>query len=137
MYTRIIAFLYRNTRPELHSALLVLVYAGTYAVGFAGLALVFPLVGWQFNINFELSGYFIGCIGAGELARALSKTQSNSSFLSTGIAGATTVGIFWLLMVFKWGHPMWGVPVAATSGALLYLLLGWLQALEQRKQAGS
>jgi hypothetical protein len=128
MFGALIRYFYSNTRQELHSALTVLVFASAYGIGFLLLWFLFPLVGWEFNINFELSGYFIGCIGAGELARGFAKLKlpskhSLGSHLTNAIAGAITIGSFWSCMVLKWQHELWTIPIAFIVGSLFYILL--------------
>ena len=128
MFGTLIRYLYSNTRQELHSTLTVLVFSSAYGFGFLLLWFLFPLVGWEFNINFELSGYFIGCIGIGELARGFAKlklpnTHNAGSHLTNAIAGAATIGTFWSCIVLKWQHEFWTIPVAFIAGALFYILL--------------
>jgi len=128
MFGAIIKYLYSHTRQEFHSALTVLVFASAYGIGFLFLWFIFPLFGREFNVNFELSGYFIGCIGSGELARGFAKlklpsTHNAGSHLTNAIAGATTIGTFWTCVVLKWHHEFWTISVAFIVGAFFYLLL--------------
>ncbi|KPM74747.1 MULTISPECIES: hypothetical protein [unclassified Pseudoalteromonas] len=135
MFGALIKYLYSQTRQELHSALTVLVFAAAYGIGFLFLWLIFPLFGWQFNVNFELSGYFIGCIGSGELARGIAKftlpiKHSKGSHVTNAIAGATTVGLFWLCVTLKWNHELWTVPIAFIVGGFFYISLEFAQRFD-------
>jgi cyanate permease len=128
MFGKLLRYLYEQTRYELHSALTVLVFASAYGIGFLCLWILFPVIGWEFSINFELSGYFIGCIGTGELARGLakstlSKKHKKGSHLTNAIAGATTIGTFWFCIALKWQHEIWTIPIAFIVGGLFYTLL--------------
>ena len=125
MFGKILRYLYSETRPELHNAVTVLVYSFAYGVAYLALWALFPLMGWELNINFELCGYLIGCIGSGELARGLAMLYlpKVKPYLFSAIAGAVTIGVFWICMVLKWQHDFWTIPLAFVVGALLYLLL--------------
>ena len=128
MFGAFIKYLYSQTRYEFHSALTVLVFTSAYGIGYLFLWFLFPLIGWEYNINFELSGYFIGCIGTGELARGFSKLtlpekHNTGSHLTNAIAGSMTVGIFWFCMVLKWQHELWTIPIAFIVGGFFYILL--------------
>jgi hypothetical protein len=128
MFGALIKYLYSQTRHEFHSALTVLVFASGYGVMYACFWFLFPLIGWEFNLDFELSGYFIGCIGSGELARGFSKLKlpikhNAGSHLTNAIAGAITIGTFWFCMILKWQHEFWTLPIAFIAGGSFYILL--------------
>ena len=140
MYSKIIKYLLENTRKELHGAVFVIIYGGSYLVSFLGLKFAFNLFGYTFQINYELGGYFVGCIGAGELARGVTKLYLAPSkvwkyYISASVAGFVTVSIFWIFMILKWGNPASSIPVAGASGALFYSLIAWLLILESRKKS--
>ncbi len=104
------------------------------------LMLGFSLFGIEFGINYEFCGYLVGCIGAGEIARGFCKLNfppfnAKNYYLAVSLAGYFTVSIFYLLMVFKWGHQIYGIAIAGVVGALFYNLLVWLQKLENRKNS--
>ncbi|ACR10984.1 hypothetical protein TERTU_4484 [Teredinibacter turnerae T7901] len=140
MYTRLIGIILENNRPELLGAALVVIYGGTYIVGYYLLQLIATLIGWVVSINFYMLNIFIGCIGVGELCRGLAKTAIRCKswkydLICTAIAGAFCVGTFWVLMVFKWSHNTFNqVPLAALAGATFYLVLAGTLALEGRKK---
>ena len=140
MYTRVIRHILENTRRELFGAALVFIYGGTYLFGYFALQILSSIIGWSISIDFNILNIFIGCIGLGELTRGLVKVMVRCddwkySVLTTSIAGAFCVGMFWVLMVFKWSHNSFSqVPVAALSGSVLYLVLAGLIALENRKK---
>lgn len=125
MFGKIHRYLYGETRPELHNALTVLVFSSALGSAYLGLCFLLPFVGLELDINFEFSGYLIGCIGSGELARGLAKLHfpKISDYLFTSIAGAVTIGLFWICMALKWQHDFWTIPLALVIGALFYLLL--------------
>lgn len=134
---KIIKFLFSHTRHELHTALIVLVFAGAYAIGYAALWVVLPFFGKELIINFELVGYFVGCIGAGELARGFTKmvqqnSYQNHSHLPNLNAGSVCIGSFWLCMVLKWSHQLWSIPIGFIVGALFYALLAWAQEFDRK-----
>ena len=136
MFGALIKYLYSQTRHEFHSSMTVLVFASGYGVMYACFWLLFPLIGWEFNIDFELSGYFIGCIGSGELARGFSKLKlpvkhNSGSHLTNAIAGATTVGIFWFCIALKWQHELWTIPIAFIVGGAFYILLEFARRFDE------
>jgi hypothetical protein len=129
-----------NTRQELHGAAIVLIYGSSYMAAFLGLMFVFTLFGSSFHINYEMCGYFIGCIGAGELARGVCKLYCPpvnllKYYLAVSVAGFVTVSVFWVFMVFKWGHPISSIPIAGVVGSATYIVLAWLLILEGRKNS--
>ena len=140
MYSKIIEYVLVSTREEFHGAAIVLIYGGSYMVAFLGLMFAFSLFGSSFSINYEMCGYLIGCIGAGELARGFSKLYFPPIniwryYLSVIVAGSTTVSIFWVCMVLKWGHSAYGISLAGVVGAVFYALLTWLLILESKKNS--
>ena len=137
MFSHLIRYLYGRTRPEFHSALTVLVFTGAYALGYCFLWAIFPLFDKKLVTNFELAGYFVGCIGAGELARGIAKLtlsgqHRSGSLLTNSIAGSVCIGVFWTFMVFKWQYELWGIPVAFLVGAIFYLLLNIAQKIDNK-----
>jgi hypothetical protein len=140
MYTKLIGYILENTRPELIGAALVVIYGGSYLAGYFALQLFARIISWDLNINFYMLNIFIGCIGFGELARGLAKIVLGSiswkmSLITTAISGAFCVGMFWVLMVFKWSHNSFkDVPLAALVGAVFYLVLAGAFMLENRKK---
>ncbi|MFT7278964.1 MULTISPECIES: hypothetical protein [Pseudoalteromonas] len=140
MYSKLIGKILENTRPEFLGAALVVIYGGTYLAGYYALQLFAQLIKWDISINFYMLNIFIGCIGVGELSRGMLKLAMRSngwkySIISTAVAGASCVGVFWVLMVFKWSHNTFSqVPLAALAGAVFYLVLAGAMALESRKK---
>jgi hypothetical protein len=141
MYTKLIGHILENTRPELFGSALVVIYGGSYLAGYFALQLFAKIIGWDLHINFYLLNISIGCIGLGELARGLTKIvlRGNGwkhSLFTTAVAGASCVGMFWVLMVFKWSHNSFkDIPLAASVGSLFYLVLAALFMLENRKNS--
>ena len=141
MYTKLIGKILENTRSEFLGSAFVVIYGGSYLVGYYVFQIFAKLIGWDIRFNFYMLNIFIGCIGVGELSRGLVKLVIKGegwrySLVSTSIAGAFCVGAFWVLMVFKWSHNSFSqVPLAAFSGALFYLVLAGAIALENRKNS--
>ena len=140
MYSKLIGKILENTRPEFLGAALVVIYGGTYLAGYYALLFFARLIEWNISINFYMLNIFIGCIGVGELSRGILKLAMRSkewkySIISTAVAGASCVGVFWVLMVFKWSHYNFSqVPLAALVGAIFYLVLAGAITLENRKK---
>ncbi|MBO9492038.1 hypothetical protein J7384_16880 [Endozoicomonas sp. G2_1] len=140
---KIPVYCFENSRPEFHGAIVVLMYAVVYWVLFSAADLILRIFDWRFVINYELAGYFVGCIGTAELARGLTKaylvkSEKYKPVFGSALAGATLGFIFGYLMMLKWRH--YGAEALilwALGGASFYLLLHWLLYLEAKKQEGT
>ena len=143
LFKKATVYLFKNSRPEFHGAAMVLIYALVYWVLFLAAVIVLRIFDWRFIINYELAGYFVGCIGTGELARGftkiyLIKSEKYKRIVGSANAGATLGFIFSLLMFFKWqNYIVESLILWALGGAIFYLLLHWLLFLEARKQASN
>ncbi|QSX35608.1 hypothetical protein [Shewanella sedimentimangrovi] len=137
---RIPVYFFEHSRPEFHGAVTVLIYAIVYWVLFLVADLVLRIFDRRFIINYELAGYFVGCIGTGELVRGftkiyLVKSEKLKPVLGSALAGASLGFVFGFLIMLKWREfGAESLVLWALGGAAFYLLLHWLLYLEAKKR---
>jgi hypothetical protein len=139
-WARLVDSLYADCRPQLHTTLYVLLYS-TLMIGMISLVQFvlsfFPYlsVKWNFTMLWALAG----AASAGELVKGVMKEwlgvpQGSWSFVSIAAAGATSGFAHFAPISLSWGRLFTYEPLLAASfGALAYLLLGWLFFREERK----
>lgn len=142
LFVSALRFLFENSRPQFHTALYVLIYAGMYVALFQILLTLISLTPWfSFVLDFELTGILVGCLCVAELVRGHVKVWLGYSpeewcYAAMPIGGAALTVTFWAFMYLMWGRSAWYEPfVYAMAGAALYTLLGWLLHLEEKKKA--
>jgi hypothetical protein len=138
MYSKLVGYILENTRGQFFGAALVAIYGGTYLAGYFAIQYFARSIGWNITINFYLLNIFIGCIGAGEVARGFYKIASREESLlhkiiGTAVAGVVCIGVFWALMVLKWSHYNFqSIPLAMLAGAVFYLLIFLASKFDRR-----
>lgn len=143
-----IRYLFAHSRAQFHPA----AWALTYAVLFFGLmvpclfvlSLTFKAFGSTgIRFDYQTTAELCGPVLFGELVRGhvkvgLGYRPEEWCFPSIGSAGFAAGGVFGAVMALRWGHPWWlEVPGWGTGVAVLYLFIGWMIRLDEKKRRGS
>ena len=142
LLSKVIAYLYANSRPQFHTALYVLLFAAFWAGAMQIFVFAISLTPWfSLVLDYELIGTFAGCLGLSELVRGhvkhwLRYSAQDWCYPAMPIGGAVLGGVFAGLMSLKWGMSTWYEPVIIViSAAGLYSLLGALFHLQAKQKA--
>jgi hypothetical protein len=135
-------YCFENSRQEFHGVIVVLICTVMFWVLFNVTDLILRVFDWRFFINYELAGCFVGCFGASELVRGLTKIylvkpDKLKPVIGSAIAGATFGFIYGYLIMLKWSYGAESLILFTLAGASVYLLLHWLLYLETKKQEGT
>jgi hypothetical protein len=141
----VVAYAYKNARPQFQPALYVVLYAGIFIPVFAALLWAISCVmSPPMSVNWEvLLGGFVGPLAVGELVRGhvrlwLHRSSGNWSAMASAAGGAAAGLTVWGLRVAKWGADGWSEPLKlAAFGAVSFLVLGWLIQYQARQAAAS
>ena len=133
LLSKIVGYLYANSRPQFHPALYVLIYAALWVGAMQLFVLLISLTPWaSLALDYLLLGILAGCIGLAELVRGhvkhwLGYGVEDWCYVAMAIGGAVFGGSFAGLMFLMWGVKYWYEPVLFVSvGVGVYTLLGWL-----------
>jgi hypothetical protein len=136
-----VAFLYQHSRVQFHSALYILLYASILTV-------ILTVVVWALNfvlepqqvVDYRLIGAFTACGAVAELTRAhmkhwLGVPPNEWSFQAMAAGGAALGLTLWVVVLLQRFNPRWyELPLMASAGAIVYLVLGYLFRYEERKK---
>lgn len=136
MISRIFKFIFNRVRPEFIYPSIVVVTAGIFSLAYVALGVAFSILSMGYTINWEFIGYLTGCIGLGELGRAIWRLhgpawKNDKGFMSTFVAGGLAISSFTLIVGLKWDYPFWVSLVAFPGGGAFYLLLIGAHKIDQ------
>ena len=137
--------MYANSRAQFHPAAYALLFAtvivALMTVVLFVLSLIFKLLGTSaVTLDYETNAAVFGPVIFGELVRGhvrhwLGYTPDRWCFPAIGIAGFSAGAVFGTSMALKWGRAPWLELLGATLGvAALYLFVGWLMSLDEKKK---
>jgi hypothetical protein len=95
------------------------------------------------RINYETIGYLVGPLTFGELVRGhvrhwLGYYPAEYCFPAIAAGGLSAGALFGGFMMLRWAELTWVEPIIwGALGAALYLLVGWLMRLDERKKSRS
>jgi hypothetical protein len=135
--SRAMDFLINNSSSKAHLSIVILMLVVSLSIITILFALLFNLSGWLNLV--EQAGYYIGCVGFGEIARVIAKSKLSDgkrykSILTTAIAGASTALVISILLVLKWGYHIYSVGISLIVGTCFYLFMAWLFKLQDKHQ---
>jgi hypothetical protein len=138
-------YAYSHSRVQFHAAVYALLY-GIFMVTVMTVVLfilsaLFKAFGSTgVMLDYETNAAVFGPVIFGELVRGHVKAwlrcpPEAGCLPAVGVAGLATGAIFGAAMTLKWGGPAWLELSGWSAGvAALYLLVGWLIQIEERKR---
>jgi hypothetical protein len=140
-----VAYVYAHSREQFHPAAYALMLAAFILVAMAMstfvLSLIFEALGSSgVSLDYETGAAIVGPIILAELVRGHVKLAwglrpEQWCFPAVGIGGFSAGAVFGATMALKWGHSLWLQVFGWGLGfASLYLLVGWLIYLDEKKK---
>lgn len=137
-FARFTGWLFQNSRPQFHYALLVLYHGGAQLIALWLALSLLSVFGILRRIDFDLVAFLVGPLALGALVAGHVKIfipmhERAAHWIVPGMFGGVCVLTFWVIVRLKWDSVDALSCVAAfITGAALFILLAWLFRLEQK-----
>ena len=143
-----VAYVYAHSREQFHPAAFALMYGVCFVVAMTiamfVLSLIFEALGTSgVSLDYEMYAVVFGPVFLAELVRGHVKLgwgrrADQWCFPSIGIAGFSGGAVFGAMMALRWGRSPWSEVFGWGLGiAALYLFIGWMIYLDEKKRIAS
>ena len=142
------AYVYSHSRAQFHPAAYALMYGAflvaAMAIAMFVLSLIFEALGTSgVSLDYEMYAVVFGPVFLAELVRGHAKLgwgrgPDEWCFPAIGIGGFSGGAVFGAMMALRWGRSPWSEVFGWGLGvAALYLVIGWMIYLDERKRVAA